>query len=217
MKALSQTVKNFVSQLATDAIVWALEAPFPISKAIKKNDHQKIEKLVEKTKDYNFLIYIDEAAKHGDAISLQILLETFERRFPHIFKNYKTNAPLLYAAENGHTECALMLLDESETDYKYKAFDAALKNQMDAFLVPFIQQIPGRSTRWPHVLSQLAHPDTEQLLLLAVQRCKDLGAYAQLESNDRRHIEHTISRAQKNRITHHLDNNSAGVQPKRKM
>lgn len=217
MKLLTHTVKNFISQCATHAIVWAIEVPFPMSKAIKKDDYQKIEKIAKNTKDYNFLMYIDEAAKHGNPTALKILLEIFERRFAHIFKSYKTNAPLLYAIENGHTECALMLLDESETDYKYKAFDAALKNQMDAFLVPFINQIPARSTRWSHVLNKLANASNEDLTILALKHCKNHDVYTQLDSHSREYIDQIVARTQKNVIQNTLTKTLKVASSKRKM
>lgn len=224
MRPLSHTVKNFLAQSTENMVLWALDAPFPIHRAIKKGDNHKVEKIAKKMKAYEFRLYVHEAAEYGNIAALKIMLELFECRFPQEFKSYTTNDPLKYAVENGHTDCALLLLDGSkaETESRYEAFDKAFENGMHTFLVSFIKQIPARSNRWAHVLNKLANPASEELLLLALKHCKAPGVYGELESKALQYIENLVARQQKNMIEDQLNEPYGGskqtaLQTKRKI
>lgn len=204
MKDLGSTVKNFVSQCTDDAIIWTLQVAFPLKKAIETDNYKKIQSLAKKIKLDDFDEDLCVAAKHGNPQSLQILLSNFQRRFPKEFAHYRPNHPLLYATLKSHTQCALMLLEKCEVEYKYRAFEEAINNNMQNFLLEFVRQIPLSSNRWPEVFNRLVDICNEDITLLALERCKFPDILMDIEYSAREYIENVIAVQQKKTIENHL-------------
>ena len=216
MSHLSKTVKNFVAQCSESLVLRALELAFPLFKAIDTNNYKKVEHMAQKLKKDDFSSYLVHAGEVGSMRSLEILLTVFEQKHPKEFKNYRPDSVLLTAIEGGHTNCALHVLEQCQTEYKYEAFATAVRNNNQEFLQGFIQRIPKGSTKWSLVLNQLVHVPNEELLLCAWSRCK-FHALLQLENSARQHIEDSLARQQKQRIEGQLNSVSTALQPKRKI
>ena len=216
MSHLSKTVKNFIAQCSEGLVLRALELAFPLFKAIDTNNYKKVEHMAQKLKKNDFSSYLVHAGEVGSMRSLEILLTVFEQKHPQEFKHYRPDSVLLTAIEGGHTVCALHVLEQCQTEYKYEAFATAVKNNNQEFLERFVQRIPSGSTKWSLVLNQLVHVSNEELLLCAWNRCK-IHDHLQLEHCARQHIEDSLARQQKQRIEGQLNSSPTARQTQRKM
>lgn len=214
---LGLRVKNFVSQCTDDAIVWALQCAFPLTKAIEEGNYKKIESLVEKIKLDDFAGYLCVAAEHGNPKPLQILLSGFKNRFPNEFMQYRPNSVLLSAVSKSHTECALMVLEQCQVDYKYEAFEQAIHKNMQDFLLEFVRQVPTPSNRWPEVFNRLVDISNDEVTRLALERCKFPDILMDIECESRQYIENFMALQQKKTIQNHLGTVSPSPNPTRKM
>lgn len=216
---LTQTARNFGVLLKKMVKKQCNAVLFPLSKAIKNNNPQDVEKYLKSLSAQNALdaeAALNLAAKMGHLPCVQTICDFYEN-------HYKTpilaSSALLTAVENMHNACALYLLPLANGQWRDPSFVFALQNNNHEFLKGFVRIVPI-SPRWETYVEGLARYD--KIDVLWEERRHQIDEIcavlpAKWGSTLQQYFAERESQEQKHTLNHQIEGATSLAQSKRKI